>query len=134
MIGSGFRVEMVANMYRGLQTMFETVHKLSNMAFKWKRQVRGLLFKYEEKLDDMFCDTYAVVLWRNPEPTHYTCIDIDHILNPDMLTNPDISGLVHVYVYEQKGYKDTEVIRTFYGRVLGIGSKFLHRLPYCYVY
>jgi hypothetical protein len=103
--------------------MFETVHKLSNMAFKWKRQVRGLVFKFGEKLDDTFCDSYAVVLWRNTEPTPYNCIDIDHILNPDMLTNQDIYGLVPVSVYEQKGYSDTEVIRTFYGRVLATGSK-----------
>ncbi|EFX72007.1 hypothetical protein DAPPUDRAFT_326564 [Daphnia pulex] len=92
------------------------------MAFQWKSQIRGVVFKYDDKLGDTFCDTYAVVLWRNPEPTPYTCIDFDHILNPNMLTNPHIYSLISVSVYEQKGYEDTEIIRTFYGRVLLTGS------------
>jgi hypothetical protein len=77
--------------------------------------VRLLVFKYDDKLYDTFCDTYAVVLWINVDPTPYTCIDIDNILNPDMLTNPDIYRLTPV-------------------SVLTTGSKRLHRLPYCYVY
>lgn len=99
------------------------------MAFEWKSHIRGVVFKYDDKLGDTFCDTYAVVLSRNPEPTPYTCIDFDHIFNPNMLTNPDIYSLISVSVYEQKGYEDTEIIRTFYGRVMLTGSEWLHRLP-----
>lgn len=55
-------------------------------------------------------------------------MDVDKIVNLNMLTNPDIYGLIPVYVYDLKGYEDTEVIRKYYARVLAVGGKIYNPL------
>ncbi len=83
------------------------------------------VYQCNDKLDDTYCDSYALVFWHNPVPTPYSCIDIDNIPHPNMLTNPELYDFIPVFVYELKGYSDTEVVRTFYGRVLQIGSMYV---------
>ncbi len=67
------------------------------------------------------------MFWHNPVPTPYSCIGIDKIPYP-MLTNPEMYGFIPVFVYEIKGYSDTELIRKLYGRVLQIGSMHIYKL------
>lgn len=43
---------------------------------------------------------YATVLWQNLVQTSYSCVDVDNISNPNMLTNNKIFGWIPVHVYE----------------------------------
>ena len=98
-----------------------SIKNFANIAFVWRMEyeypiVRNI-HQFNDKLDDTKCEMYALVLRNDPVPTTCNCIDINKIPSRSMLEDPAICCFIPVYVYEMKGYSDTEVIREYYGRV-----------------